>query len=73
MRSAYAELHVADLDVSERFYGDLLGLVVTACTDDSLYLRGWEERVHHSLVLRRGDASRRNGSRFACARMPTST
>jgi 3,4-dihydroxyphenylacetate 2,3-dioxygenase len=56
MRAAYAELVVSDLDVTERFYVDLLGLIVTARTDDALYLRGWEERVHHSLVLRRGDA-----------------
>lgn len=55
MRAAYAELLVSDLDVSERFYASLLGLVVAARTDDALYLRGWEERVHHSLVLRRSD------------------
>ena len=55
MRAAYAELVVSDLEASERFYVDLLGLVVTARTGDALYLRGWEERVHHSLVLRRGD------------------
>jgi catechol 2,3-dioxygenase len=55
MRAAYAELIVSDLDASECFYVDVLGLVVSARTDDTLYLRGWEERVHHSLVLRRGD------------------
>jgi catechol 2,3-dioxygenase len=55
MRAAYAELRVSDLAVSESFYVDLLGLVVSARTDDALYLRGWEERVHHSLVLRRAD------------------
>jgi catechol 2,3-dioxygenase len=55
MRSAYAELVVADLDASQRFYADLLGLIVTTRTEDALYLRGWEERSHHSLVLRRGD------------------
>jgi 3,4-dihydroxyphenylacetate 2,3-dioxygenase len=56
VRAAYAELVVSDLDASERFYVDLLGLVVAARDDDALYLRGWEERLHHSLVLRRGDA-----------------
>jgi 3,4-dihydroxyphenylacetate 2,3-dioxygenase len=55
MRAAYAELLVTDLEASERFYVDLLGLVVTLRTDGALYLRGWEERVHHSLVLRRSD------------------
>jgi catechol 2,3-dioxygenase len=62
LRSAYAELHVRDLDASERFYVDLLGLVVSDRTGDALYLRGWEERSHHSLVLRRGDVP-------ACARL----
>jgi 3,4-dihydroxyphenylacetate 2,3-dioxygenase len=56
LRAAYAELVVTDLEASERFYVDLLGLVVTARASDRLYLRGWEERVHHSLVLRRGPA-----------------
>lgn len=54
VRAAYAELRVADLAASERFYVDLLGMVVSARTPDALYLRGWEERLHHSLVLRRG-------------------
>jgi 3,4-dihydroxyphenylacetate 2,3-dioxygenase len=56
MRSAYAELVVSDLAASERFYVDLLGLVVSERTDHLLYLRGWEERLHHSLVLRQGVA-----------------
>jgi len=62
MRAAYVELHVSDLAASERFYVDLLGLAVSARTDDALYLRGWEERVHHSLVLRRAATP-------ACARL----
>lgn len=55
MRAAYGELVVTDLDASERFYVDNLGFVLTARTDDALYLRGWEERQHHSIVLRRGE------------------
>lgn len=53
LRAAYAELHVTDLEASERFYVELLGLVVSAREEDALYLRGWEERQHHSIVLRR--------------------
>ena len=52
MRAAHAELLVTDLEASAAFYVDALGLVVTERTDDALYLRGWEERLHHSLVLR---------------------
>ena len=54
VRAAYAELRVTDLAASERFYVDLLGMIVSERTDDALYLRGWEERLHHSLVLRPG-------------------
>jgi len=54
IRAAYGELIVTDLDAAARFYVDLLGFIVAARTGDRLYLRGWEERSHHSLVLRRG-------------------
>src|SRR2546423_7776522 len=52
VRAAYAELQVTDLAASEHFYADLLGMIVTERAADAVYLRGWEERVHHSLVLR---------------------
>lgn len=53
LRAAFVELRVTDLDASEHFYAELLGMIVTARTEDAVYLRGWEERQHHSLVLRR--------------------
>jgi catechol 2,3-dioxygenase len=53
MRAAFVELRVTDLEASERFYAQLLGMIVSARTDDAVYLRGWEERQHHSLILRR--------------------
>lgn len=56
VRCAHAEYVVTDLERSRRFYVDLLGLVVTEEHTDALYLRGYEERLHHSLVLRRGEA-----------------
>jgi 3,4-dihydroxyphenylacetate 2,3-dioxygenase len=52
VRSAYAELLVTDLEAAERFYVGALGMAVTAASGDALHLRGWEERLHHSLVLR---------------------
>ena len=52
VRAGYAELRVGDLAASEHFYADLLGMIVTERGADAVYLRGWEERVHHSLVLR---------------------
>ena len=53
VRAAYVELQVTDLAASEHFYADLLGMIVAERGTDTVYLRGWEERVHHSLVLRR--------------------
>jgi len=53
MRAAFVELRVTDLAASEHFYAQLLGMIVSARTRDAIYLRGWEERQHHSLILRR--------------------
>lgn len=55
VRAQHAELLVSDLEAAEHFYVDLLGFLVTERADDALYLRGWEERLHHSLVLRSAD------------------
>ncbi|MQA11012.1 MAG: 3,4-dihydroxyphenylacetate 2,3-dioxygenase [Pseudonocardiaceae bacterium] len=54
IRAAYAELIVTDLAAARWFYVDVLGLVVTAEETDALYLRAFEEYLHHSLVLRKG-------------------
>ena len=54
IRSAYAELIVSDLAASRAFYVGVLGLVVTFEDEDAIYLRAFEEYLHHSLVLRRG-------------------
>ncbi|WP_034271369.1 3,4-dihydroxyphenylacetate 2,3-dioxygenase [Haloechinothrix halophila] len=54
IRSGYAELIVTDLAAARWFYVDVLGLVVTAEEPDALYLRAFEEYLHHSLVLRAG-------------------
>src|SRR5918996_366865 len=62
IRCAYAELVVTDLAKSKWFYTDVLGLVVTAEDDDAVYLRAFEEYLHHSLVLRKGEVA-------ACARL----
>jgi catechol 2,3-dioxygenase len=54
VRASHAELAVRDLGRARAFYVDCLGLLVSDETADALYLRGVEERNHHSLVLRRG-------------------
>jgi 3,4-dihydroxyphenylacetate 2,3-dioxygenase len=54
VRTSHVELAVTDLAAAREFYVDVLGLVPTAETADALYLRGLEERLHHSLVVRLG-------------------
>ena len=54
IRCAYADLVVTDLAASRAFYVDVLGLVVTYEDDEAIYLRAFEEFLHHSLVLRKG-------------------
>jgi catechol 2,3-dioxygenase len=54
VRAAFVELQVTDLEASEHFYADMLGMVVRARTRDVVYLCAWEERQHHSLILRSG-------------------
>ena len=54
VRSAYAELIVTDLGASKHFWVDRLGFVISFEDDDAVYLRGHEEFVHHSLILREG-------------------
>lgn len=57
VRAAHGEFRVTDLERARTFYVDLLGFVETERTSDALYLRGLEERGHHSLVLRLGNAA----------------
>ncbi|MBX6353185.1 MAG: 3,4-dihydroxyphenylacetate 2,3-dioxygenase [Thermoflavifilum sp.] len=51
LRAGHAELWVTDLAAARRFYVDILGFIVTEESETQLFLRGVEERVHHSLVL----------------------
>jgi catechol 2,3-dioxygenase len=51
VRAGHIEFLVTDLARARAFYVDLLGFVETDADDAHLYLRGLEERHHHSLVL----------------------
>jgi len=62
VRAAYVDLVVTDLDRARDFWVDVIGLHVEAEEPDALYLRAYEEFVHHSVVLRVGRTP-------ACARM----
>ncbi|SNV22611.1 3,4-dihydroxyphenylacetate 2,3-dioxygenase [Dermatophilus congolensis] len=58
LRCAYAELIVSDLQAARAFYVDALGLVITYEDDEAIYLRAYEEFIHHNLVLRPGPTPR---------------
>jgi len=53
VRVAYVDYLCTDLALSKSFWVDALGLLLTEETTDALYLRGVEERTHHSVVLRK--------------------
>ncbi|MCO5129555.1 MAG: 3,4-dihydroxyphenylacetate 2,3-dioxygenase [Xanthobacteraceae bacterium] len=53
IRCSHAMLDVTDLDASRKFYETVIGLHVEDADGDTVYLRGFEEHQHHSLVLRK--------------------
>jgi catechol 2,3-dioxygenase len=55
IRASHVELGVSDLARSRAFYVDCLGYIVSDEDSDALYLRGVEERNHHSVVLRKSE------------------
>ncbi len=56
-RASHVVLTGRDLDASEHFYRDVVGLVVTERTEDTLWLRGLEEASHHSLTIHKSDTA----------------
>ena len=52
LRASHAILTSRDLAKSREFYTEVLGLVVSDEDKDTLYLRGLEERTHHSLTIK---------------------
>jgi catechol 2,3-dioxygenase len=53
VRCSHVTLSVTDLARSRAFHGETIGLHIEDETKDAIYLRGVEERQHHSLVLRK--------------------
>jgi catechol 2,3-dioxygenase len=56
VKAGHIELLVTDLGEARRFYVDTLGFIVTESDRSHLYLRGLEDRHHHSLTLSRSDS-----------------
>jgi catechol 2,3-dioxygenase len=52
VRASHIEFGVRDIGRARAFYVDCLGLLASHESGEALYLRGVEERNHHSIVLR---------------------
>ena len=56
MRPGHIQLRVLDLEESVDFYREVLGLVEPGRdTAGRVYFKAWDERDHHSLILREAD------------------
>ncbi len=55
-RVSHVEIRVTNLDRAWEFYVGLLGLVETERDGGRIYLRGLEERQHHSIVLKQAES-----------------
>ncbi len=51
VRTAHVEFFITNLKKARKFYVDTLGMVETESDDRQIYLRGIEDRFHHSLLL----------------------
>ncbi|WP_437964875.1 catechol 2,3-dioxygenase [Sorangium sp. So ce260] len=53
MRPGHFQMRVLDLEASVRFYTEVLGLIETGRDKQGrVYFKAWDERDHHSLILR---------------------
>jgi len=52
LRLGHVNITCTDLDLATAYYTGVMGMEVTARTNDSVYLKCWDEEDHHSLRLR---------------------
>lgn len=58
LRPGHAQVRVLELDKAISFYRDVLGLVETGRDDTGrVYFKCWDERDHHSYILREADSA----------------
>ena len=58
LRPGHIQIRVMDLAEGVRHYRDVLGLEEMGRDDSGrVYLRGWDERDHHSVILREADSA----------------
>lgn len=52
LRLGHVDVTVTDLDLATAYYTGVMGMEISALTQDSVYLKCWDEEDHHSLRLR---------------------
>jgi catechol 2,3-dioxygenase len=52
LRLAHVDVRTPDLELSTAYYTEVLGLTLAERSDDTVYLKCWDEEDHHSLRLR---------------------
>ena len=58
LRPGHAQLRVLDLEESINFYGNVLGLTETGRdAQGRVYFKAWDERDHHSVIIRQADTA----------------
>lgn len=58
LRPGHVQLRVLDLDEGVHFYKNVLGLLEVGRDDSGrVYFRAWDERDHHSVVIRQADTA----------------
>ena len=50
-RLGHVEVRVPDLELASAYYTEVLGLIEVARQGNSVYLKGWDEHDHHSVIL----------------------
>ncbi|MGH9246502.1 MAG: catechol 2,3-dioxygenase [Acidimicrobiales bacterium] len=52
LRLSHAEIKVPDLELATAYYTEVLGLIETAREPERVFLKGWDEMQHHSVILK---------------------
>ncbi len=63
-------MRVPDLELAVAYYTEVVGLVETARDGDRVFLKGWDELQHHSLILSSAPTYGLNSAAFKVVELP---
>ncbi len=52
LRLSHVEIRVPDLELATAYYSEVVGLIETDRESERVFMKGWDEHQHHSLILR---------------------